>query len=97
LDADVRRMRGDRPVGGEQGQAELPLAAHLEGLDAAQPRRVLAVVDLPEVQEVPIDHAPVGAPLLFRDAPVPMLLAVFESGMTLEVHSGRSLQPSPGP
>jgi hypothetical protein len=97
LDADVRRMRGDRPVRGEQRQPQLPLTALLEGLDAAQPRRLLAVVDLAEVQHVAIHRPPVGTPALLRDAPVPMLLAVFDPAMALEVHCGLRLLHAPGP
>lgn len=77
--------------------AQLPLAGDLERFDAAEPTRLLAVVDLPEVQEVPIDHAPVGAAALLRDAPVPMLLAVLDPAMALEVHGAPRVLHSSGP
>jgi hypothetical protein len=95
LHADVRRMGRNRPVGREQGEAELAVAALLDGLDAAQPAGLLAVVDLPEVQEVSIDYPAVGAPVLLSDAPVPMLLAVFDAGMALQVHGGQSVPQFP--
>jgi len=95
LHPDVRGMRRDRPVGREQGQAELAVRAFLDGLDAAQPTGLLAVVDLAQVQEVPIDRPAVGAPVLLGDAPVPMLLAVFDAGVALQVHGGRSVAQFP--
>ncbi len=52
-------------------------------------------VHAPEVQEVPIDNAPVGAPVLLGDAPVPVFLAVLRAGMALQVHGGRSVAQSP--
>ena len=97
LDADVCGMRGKRPVGGEQGQPCLPLAVPLEGLDAVQPRRLLAVVDLPEIQDVPIDHAPARTAALLRNAPIAVFLAVLDPAMALQVHGGCRLLHSPYP
>lgn len=91
LHADRRRMRRDRPVNGEQGQLHRPLAPLFDRLDAAQPRGLLTVVDLPEIEEMPIDCASIGAALLLRDTPVAVLLAVFHAAMAFEVHGGLSL------
>jgi hypothetical protein len=64
LDANVGRMRGDGPGGGEQGEAELLMGAFLERLDAMEPAGFLAIVELPEVEQPPIAGPPVGAPTL---------------------------------
>jgi hypothetical protein len=95
LHPDVCGVRRDRAVGGEQGEAQLPVRAFLDRLNAAGPAGLLAVVDLPEIQEVPIDRSPVGAPVLLGDTPVPMFLAVFDAGVALQVHGGRSVAQFP--
>ncbi len=69
-------MGEDRAVGGEQREPRLPLAIHIERLDAAQPVLPLAVLDLSQVESVAINNAPVGTAVLLRDAPVPVTLPV---------------------
>ena len=71
------------------------MVALLDGLDTPEPAGLLTVVDLPEVQEVSIDDPAVGAPVLLGDTPVPVFLAVLETGMALEVHDGGSVAQSP--
>jgi hypothetical protein len=93
--ADVRGVRGYRAVGGEQREAELAVRALLEDLDAAEPAGLLAIVDLPKVQEVPTDTPAVGAPVLLGDSPVPVLPTLIDAGMALQVHRGRSVAQSP--
>ena len=44
--------------------------------DRAGPRPLLAVVDLAQVQHVPLAHATVGQPAALDDAPVGVFLAV---------------------
>jgi hypothetical protein len=55
-------------------------------LDALQPRGALTVVDLTQIQHVPIDCAPRRHAPLLGNAPVPMLLAIFETPVALQVH-----------
>ena len=94
LHADVDRVRRDRPVGREQGQAELAVRAPFDGLDAPEPAGLLTVVELPEVEHAPIDGPAVGTALLLLDAPVSVLLAVLASQMAAEVHGGPTLTHS---
>ena|ERR1039458_1346490 len=63
------------------------LAARLvERLDALEPAGMLAVVDLTQVQHVPIhDPSALDSPLL-GSAPVPMLFSVFHAPMALQIH-----------
>jgi len=49
----------------------------LEHLDRAPPRQLLRVVDLTQVQHVPLHHAPPGGPRVLDNALVAMLLAIF--------------------
>jgi hypothetical protein len=44
-------------------------------------RFALAVIDLPEIQYVPIDHPAARQTPLLGNAPVAVLFAVFESGI----------------
>jgi hypothetical protein len=74
------------PVRGKQRQPSLLLVALIEGLDRLQPCFTLTVVDLPQIQDVPIHHAAARHAAFLRDAPVPVFLAVLESSVTLQIH-----------
>jgi len=89
-------MRGNRPVGGKQRQPGLALAVHIERLNTAHPFFLLAVVDLAQIQHVSIDDPSTRTAAFLRDAPVPMLLAVFEPSMTLQVHAAQRLRQTKG-
>jgi len=45
-----------------------------------------AIVDLAEIQHVPVNDPTTGDATFLRDTPVPMLFAVFMAPMTLQVH-----------
>jgi hypothetical protein len=49
----------------------------VEDLDAFAPRRLLAVVDLAEIQQLALCRLAVGQPARFDDAPVAMRLPFF--------------------
>jgi hypothetical protein len=51
----------------------------LENLDGLLPGRLLLVVDLAQVENVPLDDFVAHAPLVLDDRPGPMLLAIFLS------------------
>jgi len=71
------RVLGDGPVGREQRQRHLLLAAVIEDLDAAQPDLPLRVIDFAQVEDRTLHDALAAAPAVFHDGPVTMLLAVF--------------------
>ena len=57
------------------------------------PRRALRIVDLAQIQDVPFNR-PARCSSLLRDAEVAMLLAVFESSMTLQIPASRLPTPT---
>src|SRR6266508_3782964 len=78
----LSRVFRDGPVGGEQRQAHLLLAAGIEDLDAFEPALLLAVIDLTQIKNVALHDALAAASATFHNRPVPMLLAVFETAVT---------------
>lgn len=78
------RVLRDGARGRIQRQLLRPLRHRIKDFDRLGPRRPLAVVDLPQIQQRSLDpRAPRRAHLL-RDAPVTMILAVLEPVMALE-------------
>ncbi len=65
-----------------------PLAGpRLEHLDASAPRGLLTIVDLSEVEDLPLDHAPVRTSVILNDAPVSVSLAVLDSLRVPQEHA----------
>lgn len=83
----ARSMLGHLAPGWIQGQFPGLLAVSVKNVDDLGPRLFLAVIDFPKIKEVTLYPAPVGADF-FSDAPVVVVLAVFESAMTLEKRLG---------
>jgi hypothetical protein len=63
--------------------------AILENLDRPPPRRLLRIVDLAQVQHVPLHHAPSGHPRVLNNAPVAVLLAILVASFEAQEHDGR--------
>jgi hypothetical protein len=59
--------------------ADVPAAAFIKSFDQAAPRLELAVIDLAEIQHLPLDNLATGAALVLHDIPIAMLFAVFEA------------------
>jgi hypothetical protein len=49
------------------------------------------IVDLAQIQHVPLHHAPAGDPLVLDNAPVAMLLAILPENFAAQEHDGRQL------
>ena len=59
----------------------------LDHLDSLEPTRFLAVIDLPEVQNLTLnDPIALGASIL-DDAPIPVLFSVLEAGFSTQEHA----------
>jgi len=56
------------------------------------PSLVLGVVDLAQIQHLPLHHLAAGAALVLNNIPVAMLLAVFEASIEPQEHAN---QPTP--
>ncbi len=80
-------------IGRKQRQLAVPLAAFVKGFDQMVPSLELAVIDLAEIQHLPLDHLATGAALVFNDIPVAMLFAVFEASVGSQEHDAN--QPTP--
>src|SRR5215467_6222900 len=73
-------------VGRKQRQLAVPTAAFIKGFDQVAPRLELAVIDLAEIQHLPLDHLATGAALVLDDIPIAMLFAVFEASIVSQEH-----------
>jgi len=97
LQPDDRRIR-QNPVTAilrEQRQGPPPVAALIQDLDRLAPRQFLGVVDLSQVQQMFLHHAPAGNAPVLNNAPVAMLLPVFLPESPPQKHGGRSLSGTP--
>src|SRR5260370_10684685 len=65
--------------------------AVLENRDRPAPRQFLRVVDLAQVQHVPLRHASPGDPRVLDNAPVAVLLAILPANFAAQEHDGRQL------
>ena len=79
-------------IGGKQRQLAVPPAAFIKGFDQAVPSLELTIIDLAEIQHLPLDHLATGATLVLDDIPVAMLFAVFEASVESQEHAN---QPTP--
>src|SRR6516164_3382688 len=81
-------------IGGKQRQLAVPLAALIKGFDQLAPGIALAVIDLAEIQHLPLDHLATGATLVLNDIPVSMLFAVFEAPVESQEHDANHPTPT---
>jgi len=80
-------------IGRKQRQLAVPPAAFIKGFDQLTPSLALAVIDLAEIQHLPLDHLATGATLVLDDIPVAMLFAIFEASVEPQEHDAN--QPTP--
>jgi hypothetical protein len=80
-------------IGRKQRQLAVPPAAFIKGFDQLAPGLALAVIDLAEVQHLPLDHLATGAALVLDNIPVAMLFAIFEASIESQEHDAN--QPTP--
>src|SRR5690606_23642006 len=59
-----------------------------ENFDAFPPPGLLAIVDLPEIKNLPLNDPPAANPLVLDDVPIVVLLAIFEPAIALQEHDG---------
>jgi hypothetical protein len=81
-------------IGGEQRQLAVPLTAFIKGFDQLAPGIALAVIDLAEIQHLPLDHLATGATPVLDDIPVSMLFAVFEASVESQEHDANHPTPT---
>jgi hypothetical protein len=79
-------------IGRKQRKLAVPPAAFVEGFDQLASSLALAVIDLTEIQHLPLNHLAASAALVLDDIPVAMLFAVFEASVESQEHAN---QPTP--
>lgn len=84
------RMVRNGVIGGKHRQLGRPLRPLIESLDHAAPRLALAVVDLAEIQYLPLHHLAAGAALALDNVPIDVLLAILEPSIALQIHAHES-------
>ena len=65
------------------------LAALVKRFNCLTPRRSLCVVDLAQIQHMPLHCPTAGHPAVFHDAPVAVLLAVLPANLVAQKHDRR--------
>jgi len=83
-------VRRHLAIGREQGQLGRALRRLIERLDDPAPSRPLAVVDLAQIEHLPLHHPAAGATLALDNVPIEMLFAVFAPPVRLQVHAADS-------
>jgi hypothetical protein len=74
--------------------APTPLVtAFVKRFDALAPARTLAIVDLAEIQHVPLHRSAPGHASVLNDAPVAVLFAVLLTSLGAQKHAGRLSKP----
>ena len=63
----------------------------LQNRNRPPPRQLLRVVDLAEIQHVPLHHAPAAEPRVLDNAPIAVLLAILPASFAAQEHDGRQL------
>jgi hypothetical protein len=69
------------------------LTALVERFDRVTPCRSLIVVNLSQMQHVPLHRAPAGHTAVFNDAPIAVLLAVLAANLVAQKHDARLPKP----
>ena len=80
-------------------QRELPgvLATFVERLERPAPGGSLVVIDLAQMQHVPLHRPPARHSAVLDDAPVTVLLAVLPANLVAQKHAARIRQPPTAP
>src|ERR1700759_982955 len=81
---EVRQL----PICRKQCQGHGPLALLIEDFNRSTPAFVLSVVDLAEVEHLPLDHLATAAAPILHHAPVAMLFPVFDPRVAPQEHYG---------
>jgi len=70
----------------------MPSRAFIKGFDQLAPGLMLGVVDLTQIQHLPLHHLAAGATLVLDNIPIAMLFAIFEASIEPQEHAN---QPTP--
>src|SRR5712691_3793280 len=97
LEPNLHAMRpsvlGNRAIGRKQGQLRMATRPFIKRFDHTAPSLVLTVVDLAQVQHLPLHHLAASAALTLDNIPVAMFFAVLEASIESQEHDAN--QPTP--
>ena len=74
-------------IGGKQSQLRVLLASFIKGFDQIVPGRALTVVDLSEIQYLPLDDLATSTAFALNNIPITVLLAVLQPSVAAQVHA----------
>src|SRR6187431_1078593 len=86
-------QRGPRTILGKQRDLSGMSIALVERFDRVAPCCSLVIVDLSQIQHMPLHRAPAGHTAVFNDAPVAVLLAVLAANLLAQKHDARLPKP----
>ena len=92
LQAVTFGVRRNFAIGGKQRQLAMPPRAFIKGFDQLAPSLMLDIVDLAQIQHLPLHHLATGAAFVLDNIPVAMLFAIFEASVEPQEHAN---QPTP--
>ena len=94
LDAMRLGVLGNRAIGGKQGELRVAARPFIKGFDQTTPSLVLTVVDLAQVQYLPLHDLAASTALALDNIPVAMLFAVLEASIESQEHNATQLTPN---
>jgi len=81
------RMFGNAAIGRKQSQLRVAALAFVKSFDRTTPILMLAIIDLAEVQHLPLHHFAASTTPVLDDIPIAMLLAVLEASVESQEHA----------
>jgi hypothetical protein len=78
---------GKRSIGGKQNQLGVALGSFIKGFDQIAPDCALTVVDLAEVQDIPLHHLAASTTPALHNAPITVSFAVLEALVASQIHA----------
>jgi hypothetical protein len=84
---NVTVQGGCYTIFGEDGHLLGPGLTLLYDFDRLTPACLLTVIDLPQVQHLPLNHPPTPGTSVLHDTPVAVFFAVFKAGLGAQKHA----------
>jgi len=92
LHAMCLRVFRNAAIGRKQSQLRVAACSFVKSFDRTTPIVMLAIIDLAEVQNLPLYHFAASTTLVLDDIPIAMLLAIFEASVEPQEHANQLTQ-----
>ena len=83
------RVLGNATIGRKQSQLPVAVRPFIKGFDLSTPILMLGIVDLAEVQHLPLHYSAASTTLALNNIPIAVLLAVFEAPVESQEHANQ--------